>query len=377
VARAFDVDVVSFGPAGSSPLEQEIAPGLREIRAAKSARHQEEEDRIARDAVGVAIADAAIPLLWNLSPEYVDQLARSMRQAAVVIASDPYWIRAIQSARDRQFLVYEAHNVEFRLKERALRGCGPCSSTLVDVVRAAEACACTTSSLIFCCCREDQEEMANLYGVDVDRLRIAPNGADTDEIRFVGKAERTTRKADLDVAGTRLAVFVGSSDPSELEPAVAVVEIARVLPEVKFVLAGGVCASLAEQPLPANVGLMGAVDEETLAALLAVADVALNPMLGTGANLSLATYLAAGVPVVTTAFGARGYDLTDGLEALIAPSEAFPDCIARLLADGALSERLATRGRRMIAERYDWKLIGGQVVAAYRSLLGVKEPASM
>jgi hypothetical protein len=113
------------------------------------------------------------------------------------------------------------------------------------------------------------------------------------------------------------------------------------------------------------------VDDETLAALLSVADVALNPMLGgSGTNVKMATYLAAGVPVITTPLGARGYDLIDGDEALIAPIDAFPERIARLMSDETLVDRLTSSGRRLVEQRYNWRTIGAEMAAAYRATLG-------
>jgi glycosyltransferase involved in cell wall biosynthesis len=371
VARAFDVDVVSLGPVDSAPFEGDIAPGLREIRVPKSIRHQEEEDRIARDAAGVPIADAVIPLLWKLSPAYGDQLSQSMKRAQAVVASHPYWLPAIQSLRDRQVLIYEAHNVEYRLKEEALRGCGSSVRALVEVVRGVEADACHSASLVFCCSREDAAELAELYDIDAARIRIAPNGVDAARIRFTGRAARARRKADMALGGTRLAVLVGSWHPPNLEAARALEPVARALPGVNFVLAGSQCIPLADHPWPRNVGLMGVVDDETLAALLSVADVALNPMLGgSGTNVKMATYLAAGVPVITTPLGARGYDLIDGDEALIAPIDAFPERIARLMSDETLVDRLTSSGRRLVEQRYNWRTIGAEMAAAYRATLG-------
>jgi hypothetical protein len=39
-----------------------------------------------------------------------------------------------------------------------------------------------------------------------------------------------------------------------------------------------------------------------------------------------------------------------------------------VLADGALAERLATAGRRLAEERYDWKVVAARVVADLVSL---------
>jgi glycosyltransferase involved in cell wall biosynthesis len=94
-----------------------------------------------------------------------------------------------------------------------------------------------------------------------------------------------------------------------------------------------------------------------------------NPMLtGSGSNLKVATYLAAGAPVVTTVIGARGYDLVDGEHAVVCEVKDFPDGIERILADEALAERLAARGRQLVEARHDWAAIASGVLLALRTL---------
>jgi len=141
---------------------------------------------------------------------------------------------------------------------------------------------------------------------------------------------------------------------------------------VKFLLVGSQCIPLAHRFRPKNVGLMGVVDDETMAVLLGLADIALNPMLGgSGTNLKMATYLASGVPVITTTQGARGYGLIDVEQVLICPVEDFPRKIVQLLNDRTLAERLAFCGRRLVEERYDWGRIGADVATALWSLLNL------
>jgi glycosyltransferase involved in cell wall biosynthesis len=61
------------------------------------------------------------------------------------------------------------------------------------------------------------------------------------------------------------------------------------------------------QQLPSNLRLLGVVGDTEKLLWLKVASVGLNPIIsGAGTNLKLAEYAAAGLPIISTAFGARG-----------------------------------------------------------------------
>jgi len=374
VAREFDVELVTIAGSDAELLDAEIAPGLREIRIPKSAAQQAAETRLEQEVGGVPIGDIGIPLFRAHTPEYTRRLTRSIATADVVIASHPYALAAVGMTVGRHPMVYEAHNVEYLLKKAVLAKTGAVGADLAEAVRALEAEACQISRLIWCCSESDRDDLCRLYGVDSSRLAIVPNGVDTGAIGFTPRATKAQLKAEFGLAGQRIALFVGSWHPPNLEAAEVVFEIARATPDVNFLLAGSQCRPLSDRPRPANVGLIGVVDDETLAALLALADVALNPMLGgSGTNLKLATYLAAGVPVITTPVGARGYELVDGTNALICAPGDFPDAVRRVVGDEALAGDLARHGRRLVVERYDWRAIASGAVSTVRSVLGLPE----
>jgi glycosyltransferase involved in cell wall biosynthesis len=94
---------------------------------------------------------------------------------------------------------------------------------------------------------------------------------------------------------------------------------------------------------------------------------------GSGTNVKIAGYLAAGVPIVTTPLGARGYDLVDGQHAIVCSLEEFPARIRALLHDAALADRLSAEGRRLAETRYDWHAIAAGVVGALEGLLASTE----
>jgi len=369
VARAFDVELVTFTGSDAQLSDHEIAPGVSEIRVPKSVKHEQEEARLTAEAGGIPVGDIALSRFVHETPAYGRALARSIETATLVVASHPYALPAIRPVLGGRPLVYEAHNVEYLLKKAVLANAGATGAELVESVRALEAEACHASDLILCCSAQDRHDLCALYGIAGDRVVIVPNGVDAGTIAFTPPAERRRLKAEVGLGGAPIALFVGSWHPPNLEAAEALFEVAAAMPWMRFLLAGSQCLPLADHPRPANAGLLGVVDDEGLAVLLATADVALNPMLsGSGSNLKVATYLAAGVPVITTPVGARGYDLVDGEHAVMCEMKDFPDRIARTLGDARLVERLATRGRRLVEGRHDWAAIAEGVVSALRAV---------
>ncbi len=369
VARTFDVELISLG---DTAHDHWLAPGMREICIAKSPRHRTAEAQIARVAEGIPIGDIALALYHGYTPEYGAALAESMAAAAIVVASHPYTLPAIHACRPRVPLVYEAQDVESLLKEAVLGGRGPVSAELAEVVRDVEAESCRSASLVLACCAEDGRDLCRLYGIAPSRIHLTPNAVDTEVVRFVPPADRARRKAEAGLTGQSIAIFVGSWHPPNLEAAEAIFALAAALPSVTFLLVGSQCLALTSRPRARNVALLGVVDDVALLDLLGLADVALNPMRsGSGTNLKMATYLAAGVPVVSTPFGARGYDLTAGEHVVLAPIEHFPACISALLDDRALTERLAGAGRRLVEARYDWRVVAADLVRALQALVRI------
>ena len=367
LARDFDVELVTLTESDARLADDVIAPGLREIRVPKSARHRKADAKLMAEVGGIPVGDVGLLRFLDDTPEYAGRLRRSIETAALVVASHPYTWPALRRSLGSRPFVYEAHNVEYLLKQEVLANAGARGAELLESVRALEAEACRASRLVLCCSAQDRDDLCALYGVAPERTLIVPNGVDTAAIAFTPPAERKRLKSEVGLGEAPIALFVGSWHPPNLQAAEALFEVAEAMPWLRFLLTGSQCLPLAGRLRAANVGLLGVLDEEALAVLLATADVALNPMLtGSGSNLKVATYLAAGLPVVTTAVGARGYNLIDGEHAVMCAVKEFPDAIARVLNDHGLAERLATRGRRLVETRHDWAAIAASVSAALR-----------
>ncbi len=107
-----------------------------------------------------------------------------------------------------------------------------------------------------------------------------------------------------------------------------------------------------------NVLLLGQISDEEKVELYRSADVALNPMLGgSGTNIKMLDYMAAGLPVITTPIGARGLDLENYYSAMICEITEFPAKILEVLSDKDLYNKLKENGHSLVRKKYDWEKI--------------------
>jgi glycosyltransferase involved in cell wall biosynthesis len=104
---------------------------------------------------------------------------------------------------------------------------------------------------------------------------------------------------------------------------------------------------------------LGVVDDVTKDVLLGMADVALNPIqFGSGTNLKMLDYLAAGVPVISSKFGMRGLQLQSGKDLFACELAEFGSMIDGLkrMPYEEISA-VVENGRRIALEKYDWRVI--------------------
>jgi hypothetical protein len=89
---------------------------------------------------------------------------------------------------------------------------------------------------------------------------------------------------------------------------------------------------------------------------------------GAGSSLKIPDFLAAGLPLVSTSTGVRGFKLQDGVSYIEAGWEDFAEKVAALLADADLRERLARAGSRVV-QQLRWPVVGARYRRFMRRLL--------
>ena len=268
--------------------------------------------------------------------------------------------------------VLHAHNVE----ADHFRDAGPrviARGFWAGRLAALERRAARSADLVVAASDEDASRLAALYGLGGSRVLVMPNGYDETAVSAPEGPARARARAALGVRDEEyLCVFVGSDVPHN-RAALAALR-SRVMPALaphgfRLLVVGSITAALTGGAEPWLIARPVTPD---LAPLLHAADVGLNPATaGGGSNVKLPTYLAAGLAVVTTPHGLRGYAAlapwatTAGIEGMAealrerprgwaARGHALPPAIAAF-AWGRLGEELGDR----LAER-----LGGAAPAA-------------
>lgn len=364
LGRHYEVAMVSPTNPFIPPETVIIGDGVVEHRIPKSWRHvflQRLFDRFA----GFPECSAVIVSLAAYAERRYKAIVDELCERSDIVVHEFPFLAPHARKRDGQLLVYDAHNVEFDLQRGMLKG--PLGRVLSRHVKRLEAVLCRDADVIFATSDEDRRRLIELYRVSPDKIFVAPNGVDVGAVPCVSDIEREQAKRQLGLDGQAVLLFVGSFHPPNIEAVDALIAaVAPRMPDAFVVVAGSVTRAIAPERMPPNVICLGRISDEAKARLLSATDVALNPMLsGSGTNLKMIEYLAAGVPVVATPVGARGLDVVSGEHAIVVPIDEFPVAIGRLLADGALRARLAAGGRRLAEERYDW----GRIVDAMHGVI--------
>lgn len=349
----------------------QLAPNLTEIRLPKShAFHQQERELSKKLGGNLSLSDTAMLFHHALLPDYRQAIATSAADADIVIASHPYTYNILHELHtpkhQKQALWYEAHNVEYMLKKAMYPDNATGQQLLKALFEAEKACA-HAAELIMTCTPEDGQALQTLYGVTPDKIITIPNGVDIAHIDYTPWQARQTRHQKLGLEDSLMVFFMASWHAPNLEAIEHLRSLAHDCPQFCFLVIGSACGAFNQHEMPPNLKLAGLVDESTKSKLLATVNIAINPMCsGSGTNLKMLEYLAAGIPTLSTPFGARGLSLTDGETVILAN---IPEMKTKLLdlatklQDNAFASTITEQGRQHVCEHFSWTSIADGLVA--------------
>jgi glycosyltransferase involved in cell wall biosynthesis/GT2 family glycosyltransferase len=355
---------------GESYRQHHLTSGLEEIDVPLSDAHHAAARRLSAEAGGKVVIDLAFPRHGHLSADYVAAARDAIEWADVVIFSHP-WVYPLVAERVRsaQLVVYDSHNVEGFLRAQLLDSCNPTERALLREVVAAEYEVGTRADFVLACSPEDKQRFARIYEWPFRKMRVLPNGVMASWISVPTADERRAAKRSIGVGLDKpLAIFIGSPYGPNVEAARFIANaLAPALPDLLFVIAGGVGSVLA-QPMPSNVICTGSIDEQAKLRWLKASDFGVNPMFsGSGTNIKMFDLMAAGLPIVTTAVGARGISSAGRRPfVVVQPSTArFVEALRRLMADVDEQAARSRDARACVEDGYSWERISphlGQIL---------------
>ncbi len=370
-----DFDITYIGAydwPGPAYRDQMLAPRFREIVTPLTQPHFAHDRRYRRATGGKTTIDVTIPKLLKYSPRFRRMAGQFGSAADAIVISHP-WVYPYVPRRPNQKLIYDAHNCEYVVKQQIL-GDSSTGRKLVEEVRELESKLCNDADLIFVCSDDDAEQFVRLYGIRREKIVRVPNGVDIEAIRPATPVERDWARRELDLPIDKpVLIFIGSGYGPNTEAAAFIVKtIAPRMSQCAFAIAGSVKESYQAangSRAPENVVWLGTVEAERRVAFYHAADIALNPMFsGSGTNLKMLDYFAAGLPVVSTPAGARGLELGPD-DCIVCSVEEFVLRVEQLLNDGDACSRIGTDARRLAVDRYSWSMIAANAAEAVRKIL--------
>ena len=376
------VDVLAFGPAGvSSRPEDPLTALCRRMEVVPLPRR--------------GLLRRALDTLVHPLPDMGLRLASAQATARVraLLAAEAYdvvQVEGIEMARygllvrelppqGRPCLIFDDHNVEYRLQQRAAgvdlrvprrwHG-GVYSAIQWGKLWRYERQICRAADRVLAVSRPDAAALARL--APATPVHVVPNGVD------VAHWTRPGQMAPVYPPRPPALVFTGKMD---YRPNVdAVLWFAQeVLPYISarqpvvFYVVG-------RDPHPRLSALQGRPDVvitgpvEDVRPYVWQAAVYVIPLrVGGGTRFKVLEAMAGGTPVVSTSLGIEGLDLQDGRELLVADTpRAFAQAVLALLQDrqaqGDWVQKLVDGARGFVAE-YDWGRILPRLEALYREVV--------
>jgi len=294
-------------------------------------------------------------------------LKKKMMDSDLIQIEHPWQFEYIYKNKPKNVpIILVEHNVEFDLLEQLTSSNSILTKQILRIAKEKEKYAVENADAIFAMSQEDMDRLTEVFSVAKAKVHVIPNGVNVSTFTPSSKEEREKTKERLGLCKKKVVLFTGWIHPPNFE---AVEEILKMSDKIKnediiFLVAGRVGDSFKNRE---NVLFTGYADD--IQNYFKAADIAINPMMsGSGTNLKMLEYLAAGIPTITTKIGARGFDVKNGKDLLISEIEDFPEWINDLLNDGNLYMKLRENGRKLVEEKYDWKRIAEKQMRIYEKL---------
>lgn len=230
------------------------------------------------------------------------------------------------------------------------------------------------ATLIVTVSRYSSSKIAQLYDIDKGKIRVVPNGVDTEWFKPSKTCEKIKRQIGLD--DKPCVLFVGRLIPRKgLQFLIeAAKHIVKDYSQTKFVIVGdgplrnNIRVNLNKMNLAHNFIMLGDVHESLLPTLYNCADVFSLPSIQEGQGIALLEAQASAKPVV--AFNVGGVCeavLNKETGLLVTPnSKELADAIMKLLADSALREKMGTKGRNFVSKTFSWNICAQKMLKVYR-----------
>ena len=220
-----------------------------------------------------------------LRKKYLKKLRELVRNSDIIIFEGPWQYPLVKGLIDDKFVVYDAHNVEYSLREgnRFQKECKAIECSLLD-----------RSNIVLVVTNRDMSIFKEIYNIEENKLHFSPIVVNHSQVKWKG-------------LNSQHIVFIGSIYAANNSALLRIYELAKIFPDCIFDIIGSVKGE--RKPKLKNLVMHGTVEDSVKDEIMSNAFVALNPVTeGSGRNVKMVDYLAHGLPIISTPIGTRGFE---------------------------------------------------------------------
>ena len=237
---------------------------------------------------------------------------------------------------------------------------------------------------VIACSYYMREQIADIFGVEEERVTVIPNGIDPGELQPQEEDELRRLRSEFAAPDERLVLLIGrlvyeKGFQLALEAMPGLIE---AVPGTRFLVAGSGTHEEELRRQAEELGLLehgtflGWIGDDVLHSLYRIADVCVVPSIYEPFGLVALEAMASDCPCIVADTGGLREVVPHneaGLRFRARDHEALGEMVERVLTDPELRDRLVAEGSEHVL-RYDWADVAVQTGAVYDELVGVKRP---
>ncbi len=238
------------------------------------------------------------------------------------------------------------------------------------------------SQRVITCSAFMRDQVADIFGVPLQRITAIPNGIDPEDLPRPDPASLARLRAEFAAPDERLVLLIGrlvyeKGFQLALE---AMPEVIAAAPGTRFLVAGSGTHEEELKKQAEELGLMehgtflGWIGDDVLHTLYAIADLTVVPSIYEPFGLVALEAMASGCPCIVADTGGLREVVPHeeaGLRFAASDPEALAEVAIRVLSDPELEARLIAEAKEHV-RRFDWADVAARTAAVYAEVVGVK-----
>ncbi len=300
---SIDIEIISLGHWETEVFQEEIYPGLKEIRIPKSNQYQKMEESLQQKA-GIPVTDIVMAKSYSLIPDYVEALRESIDSADLVVICNPYLLPLISQLSQKP-LWYEALDLQSKLKRDIIAN-QAIREEIVNLTLDLEKKCCEYSQLIITPSPLISHEFIHQYSLNKNKLAVIQNGIEPEQISSISYDQRLSMRKKLGLEQSSIVLFTTDGYLSIDKTTRFVLRLASKLKNFIFLIAGPTGLSTNSRLVSPNVSFIEQIDHTMSTVIQRVSDVVINPAKpGSYTDFKILEYLSNGIPLISTRYGYR------------------------------------------------------------------------